>query len=416
MQGRIPNTTWADWPESLTLSVTDVCNLRCVQCFHAINAPEAFHHANLDFEKARFLLRRAKIVALHGCGEPLMHPRLWDLLPDDLGYENGVGFCTNGLLFTEETVDRLFAKRIAWLDFSIDAGTPETYGKIRGGNWETLWGNIDRIVARRGDATYPLLYANMTLMAANVRDVAALLSHLALRRFGRLHILHMHEFNWSQFPEWRVPFRDGTGVFDYRAQNCLRPENIAMHDAAIREAIEVAHELDFPLLMATGVFLGENGSHRRLYPRTLEAAVPGQIKSGGQPPNLQHGWSATEPHEQIRVEQGNPTPRPDRRPLLSRWGLKVRRIWGGSTTIKGSEVEVRCILPWKSWLQNSRGEVFNCCYQSRPLGDVHEQTLEEIWQGKKAQAIRRAFLTGRIPAACRNRNFVGGPCPELGRR
>lgn len=264
-------TEEATWPTDITVQSTGKCNLRCVMCDHATAPNETFYHYRGDMEKTRELVFHAQRVALHGVGEPLSCPFLWDLIPK--GHEAAIGFVTNGLLLTEENCHRVIENRLAWLDFSIDAGSAATYRKIRGGNWETLWRNIDRLIEIR-DALFatrssssgrmgmespkPDLQANMVLMRENIGEAAALIPYLSKRKFKHLHLYHMNPDN-----DYAVPWRDGTNGFEYQRQVATGHEFKHEHDEAVRLAMRTARNFKLPLLVS-GEFLGESGDYRRI--------------------------------------------------------------------------------------------------------------------------------------------------------
>lgn len=57
-----------------------------------------------------------------------------------------------------------------------------------------------------------------------------------------------------------------------------------------------------------------------------------------------------------------------------------------------------CYYLWHMLLLNSNGEVVPCCYDVKSelvLGNIERDTLREIWNGKRAQQLRRQLLTNR---------------------
>jgi len=68
----------------------------------------------------------------------------------------------------------------------------------------------------------------------------------------------------------------------------------------------------------------------------------------------------------------------------------------------------RCDRPWTGLLVNHDGLVRFCCAESNILGNLDDQSFDEIWNGGTATALRRLFLEGRLPEGCRR-------CPEMTR-
>ena len=241
----VPNKVEADLPPNLMISTTDVCNIKCVMCQHA-RIQEGWRHMSVPPSDLHPFVRSAKQVSLHGIGEPLMHRKFWDFIPDDVAYENRVGWVTNGLLFTESNVTKLFEKKIAWLDISMDAGTRSTYKAIRGGDWKTLWECIARIIRHRQDKTspFPELYANMTLMHTNILEVATL-AKLLPQEFESLHLFHLNPLESAGVEEWKVPYNDKVGTFNYEAQSCA--DSTQWVTSVLRTQMRTLSEAEVPL-------------------------------------------------------------------------------------------------------------------------------------------------------------------------
>jgi MoaA/NifB/PqqE/SkfB family radical SAM enzyme len=69
-------------------------------------------------------------------GEPLITPDCLNLISrmDAQKYPDlRLALITNGTVVSSDVMDLLFARRISWILVSIDAATPETYSKVRGG-------------------------------------------------------------------------------------------------------------------------------------------------------------------------------------------------------------------------------------------------------------------------------------------
>jgi radical SAM protein with 4Fe4S-binding SPASM domain len=57
-----------------------------------------------------------------------------------------------------------------------------------------------------------------------------------------------------------------------------------------------------------------------------------------------------------------------------------------------------CLVPWYSTYITARGKVLPCCYltdEQHVLGDIHEESFEEIWNGARYRAFRRALRENR---------------------
>jgi radical SAM protein with 4Fe4S-binding SPASM domain len=62
-----------------------------------------------------------------------------------------------------------------------------------------------------------------------------------------------------------------------------------------------------------------------------------------------------------------------------------------------------CSKPWDHVSIEINGDVYFCCYSNRPkgmIGSLQANSLAEIWESKKARAIRKKMVEGKIPFAC----------------
>ena len=59
-----------------------------------------------------------------------------------------------------------------------------------------------------------------------------------------------------------------------------------------------------------------------------------------------------------------------------------------------------CQLPWSRAKIESDGLVRMCCHQKEYLGNLFENTFDELWFGKKANEIRKSILNGRLETSC----------------
>lgn len=67
----------------------------------------------------------------------------------------------------------------------------------------------------------------------------------------------------------------------------------------------------------------------------------------------------------------------------------------------------RCLMPWQSLMIDVTGKVQPCAYRgnytntenAEPLGNLNEQTLEEIWNGPVAQRVRSCMASGDLEGA-----------------
>lgn len=110
-------------PREVQLEVTNRCNLDCDMCprLTLLGVPEQDMSME-TFEAVLARLDRPEAVTLTGWGEPLMHPRLFELIDRLLARWPAVdvGFTTNGHLLTDGVVEKILARRVARVNVSLE--------------------------------------------------------------------------------------------------------------------------------------------------------------------------------------------------------------------------------------------------------------------------------------------------------
>jgi radical SAM protein with 4Fe4S-binding SPASM domain len=112
-RGRKPIVVW---------NITRTCNLRCVHCYSDSNAVQ--YPGELDWDQMQAVVAdlaayKVPSLLLSG-GEPMIHPRFFDLV--DLASNSGLKLTisTNGTLITPEKAALLKAANVAYVGISLD--------------------------------------------------------------------------------------------------------------------------------------------------------------------------------------------------------------------------------------------------------------------------------------------------------
>lgn len=168
-------------PRTLSLEVTNHCNLSCSHCGHS-QYPE-FRKGYLDeslLEKVRHLLGPGKIAAvnLSDFGEPFMSKNWWSIY-EQVGNIPGleIGFITNGLLI-DRHLDK-FDRSGLNISISIDGASEATYGHFRGqGNFAKLVANLELIRERELAGALPRSNRGfiVVLSRVNVQEMPAIVA------------------------------------------------------------------------------------------------------------------------------------------------------------------------------------------------------------------------------------------------
>ena len=144
-------------------------------------------------------------VMFAGEGEPLLHPEISELV----GYSAQVGLkvaiTTNGVLFRPPVAEACLP-HLAWIRFSLDAATKETYDRIhRGGprDWEKVKENIRYAVQLKRERGYSCTIGTQALLIpqnqAEVPDIIRLArdlgaDYLAIKPYSQ-HPLSIHQWD-----------------------------------------------------------------------------------------------------------------------------------------------------------------------------------------------------------------------------
>ena len=79
---------------------------------------------------------------------------------------------------------------------------------------------------------------------------------------------------------------------------------------------------------------------------------------------------------------------------------------------RGKHNRPACNLPWRKMTVTWDGDVVPCCYDYNKkfvLGNIREQSLEEIWNGPMMQALRQEFNSNHVTnALCKNCSALYG--------
>ncbi|WGS65723.1 radical SAM/SPASM domain-containing protein [Marinitoga aeolica] len=145
-----------DFPLMVVLSVTYVCNAKCPSCPYTISTIRDNYREGLYIKEELFKKiadecgKYGAYIRLTGGGEPMLHPKMVELIEYAKKAGAKIGLITNGSLFNEENSKRLIEANIDMIEFSVDAAKKEDYEKIRVGlSWENLVKNVERMVELR---------------------------------------------------------------------------------------------------------------------------------------------------------------------------------------------------------------------------------------------------------------------------
>jgi len=123
-------------PVSLQFELTHKCNQRCLHCYNQ-SGMESNLKSDLPIERWKELAREAGELGIFECtisgGEALLlGDDLFEIMDILAEYDIRIRFITNGMLVTQNVLDKLKKYKIKWLQVSIDGSRPELHDYIRG--------------------------------------------------------------------------------------------------------------------------------------------------------------------------------------------------------------------------------------------------------------------------------------------
>jgi MoaA/NifB/PqqE/SkfB family radical SAM enzyme len=162
-----------DW---LQVEISGRCNAACSYC--PLSCYKAAWDGDLmgedTFERLVPEFRRADLVYLQGWGEPLLHPRFWDMARSVKSAGTRAGFTTNGTCLNRACLLKVLDTPIDILAVSIAGATEATSDHWRAGNDFTRLGtsleNLKRMKSERR-ADRPRVHIAYMLLASNWRDL-----------------------------------------------------------------------------------------------------------------------------------------------------------------------------------------------------------------------------------------------------
>lgn len=140
-------------PRSLSVQISNVCNMRCVMCCNAGRTKgERFMNEAVFARVVEQCARHipdATIAFATGYGEPLLHPKLADFVRRVVAAGLKPALTTNGMLLDEPRLESLIEAGLTDLNVSFFGHDKASYEAIyKGGEFETVTANIRRAAAR----------------------------------------------------------------------------------------------------------------------------------------------------------------------------------------------------------------------------------------------------------------------------
>src|SRR5689334_18760039 len=144
-----------DLPKFLQVEPVGQCNLRCQMCAIQFreDGPPFGPPAFMEFDLFTRLLDQfpgLEELQLQGLGEPMMHPRFFDMVEYAVGRGVRVSTNTNATFLNRKRAERCVTSGLGEIHVSIDGATSGTYEGIRvRARFEKVTANVAGLVEAR---------------------------------------------------------------------------------------------------------------------------------------------------------------------------------------------------------------------------------------------------------------------------
>ncbi len=170
-------------------NITRRCNLRCIHCYSDSDARE--YPGELTWDQSRGVVDDLAQFGVPGVllsgGEPLIHPRFFDLAAYARGKGLRLTLSTNGTLIDRDAATRIKELGFAYVGISLD-GIGETHDYFRGRQ-----GCFDKTVAafRHCKAVGQKVGLRLTLSQNTIQDLDRILDFIEAENIDRVCFYHL---------------------------------------------------------------------------------------------------------------------------------------------------------------------------------------------------------------------------------
>src|SRR5438876_7364264 len=167
-------TVLAGGPIEITLESTAKCNLYCPMCPRHIYT---FDNENMDLDLYKKIVQDCKdyveFIWPYGIGEPMIHPKIFDMIR--ITREAGIrtGMSTNATLLDDRRADMLLESDLDYVIFAFDGATKASYEKYRlGATFEKTRENILSFLSKKLARKSPMyVVLQMVLLKDNTSEI-----------------------------------------------------------------------------------------------------------------------------------------------------------------------------------------------------------------------------------------------------
>lgn len=232
-------------PLHVYIEPTTQCNLKCLHCGRTYWKGRD-QHRDLEFDAFERLVKELKAlgipsITIQGLGEPLMHPRIFDMIECASTAGLITRFNSNFTILTPEMAERIVTSGHSEVNVSIESIDPEVYADIRRkGELAPVLANIKLLADTRDrlKSPTPAIQVNAVLMRSNLHEAEEIVR--TVKSLGAT-LLNFQGLNIDGIPE-SSRLKDGTRM----RENALASLPVSELEAASRR-IEALNSPEFPI-------------------------------------------------------------------------------------------------------------------------------------------------------------------------
>ena len=204
-------------PRFVQIEPVGQCNLACRMCPVVMRGDggPGKRPAFMAYEVfCRLLDQFPDVSELHlqGLGEPMLHPRFFDMVAYAAGRGIEVSTNTNLTAFSDRRADQCVQSGLRRMHVSLDAAEPEAYEYIRvGSRFSRVLRNLQRLreAKLRLQSSNPEVRLVAVAMRRNLEQIPALVQLAHDNGIRHVSVQHLcHDFSEGSLPERYAPMRE----------------------------------------------------------------------------------------------------------------------------------------------------------------------------------------------------------------
>jgi MoaA/NifB/PqqE/SkfB family radical SAM enzyme len=340
-------------PRYLTIVISDRCNIDCPHCYQSKSGDNLLADSEINpVLRREFSALYPYLSTLRLQGGEVFAIRGFRELVEDVASARDrplISISTNGTLIDQAWAERIVRTPFQSITVSFDAGTQETFEKLRrGARFPKVIENITRLqeLKKSTGSSFPELSAFFVLMRSNYREIPEFLA--LMKNLGI----------------YAVAFT----TMEINARNLAREPGLV--NEVIKDPKEV-HELYSILQQA----MAEERPHFR------------QMQWNGLHSLFEHhGLDPLFLDEENAALYPVHRPKPQETPAV------------GTPAVENDGKIKLCPNPWSLMFVVENGDVL-LCFLSNAVGNLYESPLVKIWNSPRALAKRSEMIDGRYLAS-----------------